>query len=141
MTDLCGKKVGTTRSTSFPDEIKKWSDANCVAAGLAAIEYVPAENSIDARNQLKQGRLDAAVQGSETLPYAMKNEPGTYKMLGTPFTVGYQGIAFRKEDTQLREAVTDALAALIADGTYGQILAKYDLSANAVEKPLFNAAP
>ncbi|MFC3058714.1 ABC transporter substrate-binding protein [Paenirhodobacter populi] len=141
MTDLCGKKVGTTRSTSFPDEIKKWSEANCVAAGKPAIDYVPAENSIDARNQLKQGRLDAVVQGSETLPYAMENEPGLYRMLGAPFTVGYQGIAFRKEDTQLREAVTEALSALIADGTYGAILAKYDLSANAVEKPLLNAAP
>src|SRR6516165_11865882 len=24
-TDLCGKKIGTTRSTSFPAEIEKWS--------------------------------------------------------------------------------------------------------------------
>ncbi|HEY0212733.1 MAG TPA: ABC transporter substrate-binding protein [Paenirhodobacter sp.] len=141
MTDLCGHKVGTSRSTSFPDEIKKWSDANCVAAGKPAIEYAPADNSIDARNQLKQDRIDAVVQGSETLPYAMQNEPGKYRILGTPFTLGYQGIAFRKKDTQLREAVTEALAALIADGTYGKILAQYGLSANAVEKPLLNAAP
>ena len=28
-TDLCGKKVGTTRSTSFPVEIEKWSKQNC----------------------------------------------------------------------------------------------------------------
>src|SRR5947199_6018977 len=27
--DLCGKKVGTTRSTSFPVEIEKWSKQNC----------------------------------------------------------------------------------------------------------------
>ncbi|HEY0276446.1 MAG TPA: transporter substrate-binding domain-containing protein, partial [Paenirhodobacter sp.] len=74
MEDLCGRKVGTSRSTSFPDEIKKWSDANCTAAGKPAIEYVPADNSIDARNQMKQERIDAVVQGSETLPYAMQNE-------------------------------------------------------------------
>lgn len=141
MTDLCGRKVGTTRSTLFPDEIKLWSDENCVAAGKPAIEYVPADNSIDARNQLKQNRIDAVVQGSETIPYAMQKEPGIFKMLGEPFTIGYQGIAFRKADTQLREAVSEALAAVIADGTYGKILAKYELSANAVEKPLLNAAP
>ena len=29
--DLCGKKVGTTRSTSFPIEIEKWSKQNCEA--------------------------------------------------------------------------------------------------------------
>ncbi len=69
-TDLCGKKVGTTRSTSFPVEIEKWSKQNCEPAGKPAMQYVPGENSIDVRNQLKQGRIDAAVQGSETLPYA-----------------------------------------------------------------------
>src|SRR5512142_2966771 len=65
-TDLCGRKIGTTRSTSFPQEIEKWSKANCEAAGKPAAQYVPGENSIDVRNQLKQSRIGAAVQGSET---------------------------------------------------------------------------
>lgn len=140
-TDLCGAKVGTVRSTSFPAEIEKWSKASCEGAGRPAITYVPGENSIDVRNQLKQGRIDAAVQGSETLPYAQSNEPGRYRIVGEPFAVGYQGIAFRKDATQLREAVTGALEALIADGTYAAILAKWGLSANAVAKPMLNASP
>ena len=140
-TDLCGRRVGTTRSTSFPAEIDKWSKASCEAAGKPAVAYVPGENSIDVRNQLKQGRIDAAVQGSETLPYAQSNEPGRYRILGAPFTVGYQGIAFRKDDAALREAVTDALRGLIADGAYKAVLAKYGLAANAVPEPLLNAAP
>jgi polar amino acid transport system substrate-binding protein len=140
-TDLCGKKVGTTRSTSFPVEIQKWSKEKCEGAGKPAVVYVPAENSIDAREQLKQGRVDAVVQGSETLPYALHNEPGKYRILGKPFTLGYQGIAFAKDDTVLRGAVTDTLAALIKDGTYGKILDKYGLGANGVDKPLLNAAP
>ncbi|MET4276834.1 polar amino acid transport system substrate-binding protein [Bradyrhizobium sp. F1.2.2] len=84
-TDLCGKKVGTTRSTSFPVEIEKWSKQNCEPAGKPGIQYVPGENSIDVRNQLKQGRIDAAVQGSETLPYAQTQEPGKYRVIGEPF--------------------------------------------------------
>ena len=139
--DLCGKRVGTVRSTSFPAEIEKWSKANCEAAGKAAIDYMPGENSIDVRNQLKQGRVDAAVQGSETLPYAQSNEPGRYRLLGTPFAVGYQGIAFRKDAGPLRDVVTGALEALIADGTYTAILTKWGLSANALAKPLLNASP
>src|SRR6478672_5945400 len=35
-TDLCGMKVGTTRSTSFPVEIEKWSKQNCEAGGKPA---------------------------------------------------------------------------------------------------------
>lgn len=139
-TDLCGKKIGTTRSTSFPIEIEKWSKRDCEAAGKPAAIYVPGENSIDVRNQLKQGRIDAAVQGSETLPYALANEPGRYRIVGKPFTTGYQGIAFRKGDP-FRETVTEALRALIADGTYRAVLTKYGLEGNAVAEPLLNAAP
>jgi polar amino acid transport system substrate-binding protein len=140
-TDLCGKKVGTVRSTSFPGDIEAWSKKNCEAAGKPAIEYVPGENSIDVRNQLKQGRIDAAVQGSETLPYALQNETGKYRIVGTPFTLGYQGIAFRKDGAALREAVTEAMRAIIADGTYKAVLDKYSLGDNALPEPLINASP
>lgn len=140
-TDLCGKKVGTTRSTSFPGDIEAWSKRSCEAAGKPPVLYVPGENSIDVRNQMKQGRIDAAVQGSETLPYAMQNEAGKYRILGAPFTLGYQGIAFRKADTALREAIMEALRDLIADGTYVAILKKYGLGDNAVAEPLVNASP
>lgn len=139
--DLCGKKVGTTRSTSFPADIEAWSKRVCEAAGKPAVQYVPGENSIDVRNQLKQGRIDAAVQGSETLPYAMANEAGKYRITGAPFTLGYQGIAFRKTDTALREAVMEALRGLIADGSYATILGKHGLGDNAVAEPLVNASP
>src|SRR6266702_6837961 len=134
--DLCGKKVGTTRSTSFPAEIEKWSKQNCEANGKPAVQYVPGENSIDVRNQLKQGRIDAAVQGSETLPYAQSQEAGKYRVVGEPFSTGYQGIMFRKDDAAFREVVTQHLAAMVADGSYKAILDKYGLGANAVHQPL-----
>jgi len=138
--DLCGRKVGTTRSTSFPIEIDKWSKQNCETAGKPTVAYVPGENSIDVRNQLKQGRIDAAVQGSETLPYAQQQESGKYRVVGEPFSTGYQGIMFRKDDVALREVVTQHLAAMIIDGSYKAILDKYGLGANAVRQPLMNAA-
>lgn len=139
--DLCGKKVGTTRSTAFPLEIEKWSKQNCEAAGKPAIQYVPGENSIDVRNQLKQGRIDAAVQGSETLPYAQSQEPGKYRVIGEQLSTGYQGIMFRKDDAALREVVTEKLTAMIADGSYKAVLDKWGLGANAVTQPMLNAAP
>ncbi len=139
--DLCGKKIGTTRSTSFPAEIEKWSKQACEGAGKPAAQYVPGENSIDVRNQLKQGRIDAAVQGSETLPYAQQQEAGKYRIVGEPISTGYQGIMFRKDDAAFREAVTSELKAMIDDGTYKKVLDKYGLGANAVREPLLNAAP
>ena len=72
MAALCGKNVGASRRTSFPKEIAAWSDAHCAGR---PINVVGTEGSADARTQLRQGRIDAAVQGSETLGYIMEQEP------------------------------------------------------------------
>ncbi len=127
--DLCGKMVGASRATNWPAKIEEWSAANCVAKGKPAIKVVGTEGSADARAQLKSGRLDAAVQGLETLPYFQKLEPNTYVLIGQPFTEDLMGIAFAKTETQLRDAVKGALDRLQAKGIYDQILAKYGLQA------------
>lgn len=136
MTSLCGKSVGASRRTFFPKDIAAWSDANC---GANPIKFVGTEGSGDARTQLKQGRIDAAVQGSETLPYVMGLEPNAYKPLGTPIAFGFNGIALSPKEKGLHEAVAGALDALIADGTYKTILAKWQLGENAVDKAAINA--
>lgn len=137
MSALCGKSVGTSRRTSFPGEIGKWSAANCASN---PIKVVGTEGSGDARTQLRQGRIDAAVQGNETLPYVMGQEPNTYEPVGEAFG-GSQltGMSLPKDATDLQQAVADALDALIADGTYKTLLAKWHLSADAVEKAQINA--
>jgi polar amino acid transport system substrate-binding protein len=139
--DLCGKTVGASRRTSFPGEMEKWSKANCEAAGKPALKIVGTEGSADARTQLKQKRLDAAVQGSETLPYLMSVEPNAYAIVGDPFTRQHQGMGFAKKDTALRDAVAAALKAMIADGSYKAVLAKWNLEANAVSEVMINEVP
>lgn len=137
--DLCGKAVGTSRSTSFPADTAAWSAKNC--AGKAPISVVGTEDTSSARMQLKQGRIVAGVQGSETLPYAMKLEPNTYRPVGAPFATSPEGIAFAKSNTKLRDAVHGALDKLIADGTYGKIVAKWGLQSSAVHQLTMNGAP
>lgn len=136
-TDLCGKKVGASRATTWPADITAWSNTNCVAKGLKPIEPVGTEGSVDARAQLKTGRLDAAVQGNETLPYFQQLEPNTYVLLGEPFTDKLVGIPFVKtaEGSQLRDAVKGAIERLQAKGGYDQIIAKYGLKPNVL-KPI-----
>jgi polar amino acid transport system substrate-binding protein len=133
LTDFCGKTVGMSRRTSFPDETAKWSAANCEAKGLEAIKVVGTEGSADARAQLKQGRLDAAVQGSETLPYLLQLEKDTYSVIGEPFTEVFQGIGFAKKETELRDAYAGALKALMESGEYKTIFAKYGLEGTLLD--------
>jgi len=136
--DLCGKKVGASRSTNWPGQIEEWSKQNCVAKGKPAIAVVGTEGSIDARTQLKSGRLDGGVQGSETLNYFQKLEPNTYVILGSAFTESLMGIPAAKTEPQLRDAVKGALERLQKNGTYDQIAAKYGLAGNKLSPIAIN---
>jgi len=133
---LCGKTVGASRRTSFPKLVAAWSDAHC---GGDPIKFVGTEGSADARIQLKQGRLDAAVQGGETLPYMMDLEPGAYIPIGDVFAVQFTGLALSVKEKALQQAVVEALNALIADGSYRALLAKWKLTDYGVEKATINA--
>lgn len=137
--DLCGKRVGTSRRTTFPVEIAKWSAANCEANGKPAIVVVGTEGSADARAQLRQARLDAAVQGSETLPYIQAQEPGNYRVIGEPLMVQLTGLGVAKSNTALSQAIVATLDGMIADGSYLAILKKWKLETGAVEKAQLNA--
>ena len=125
--DLCGKKVGASRSTNWPSQMEELSKTVCAAKGKPAMQVIGTEGSVDARTQLKSGRLDAAVQGSETLPYFQKQEPNSIVLIGTPFSEQLSGIPVVKTDPQLRDAIRQALERLQAKGIYDQILAKYGL--------------
>ena len=136
--DLCGKKVGTVRSTSFMANIADWSAAHCT--GKPPIEAVGVDRMPLVALELQQGRIDAAVRGSETLPTVMAQEPGVYRVLAPPFTVVFQGIAFAKAETGLRDAVLGALKGLVADGTYATLIGKWKLEASAAKAITMNGA-
>ena len=128
--DICGAKVGASRNTNWPVQIAAWSNDNCVAKGKPAIVVVGTEGSVDARTQLKTGRIDAAAQGSETLPYFQTMEANTYVLLGKPLFEQETGIPVSKTEPVLRNAVMTALQNLQRNGIYDQLLAKYKLQAS-----------
>jgi len=128
--DLCGRKVGASRSTNWPKQIEEWSQANCVAKGKPSINVVGTEGSVDARTQLKSGRIDAGVQGNETLPYFQSQEPNTFVIVGEPFTESIVGIPVAKTEPQLRDAIKGALERLQKNGAYDKLLAKYSLQSS-----------
>lgn len=139
ITDLCGKKVGTSRRTTFPAEIAEWSKANCEAAGKPAINVIGTEGSADARAQLRQSRIDAAMQGSETLPYLKTQEKDMYKTVGLPISSQFTGLGVSKKKPELSEAVKVALQSMIDDGSYQAILKKWNLELGAIKTVTINA--
>ena len=133
--DLCGLKVGASRSTTWPADIKAWSDRNC---GAKPLEIIGTEGSIDTRIQLRTGRLDVGVQGSETIGWLQQTDPGLFRPIGTAFTEVIGGIPMNKTDPALRDAVRAAVQKLMDDGTYKALLAKWHLEDNAIPKATIN---
>jgi polar amino acid transport system substrate-binding protein len=140
-TDLCGKTVGASRRTNFPAQMARWSEENCVKAGKEPLVIKGTEGSADARAQLRQGRIDAGVQGNESLPYLMSLDPDTYTLVGAPFAPTLQGIAVSKKNPELRDAVVSAVKAIIADGSYQKIVEKYGVQPNAIKTVAVNGTP
>jgi polar amino acid transport system substrate-binding protein len=129
--DMCGLKVGANRRNGFAAAMNKWSEANCLPAGKPAIQVQETDGTSAARLALKQGRVDVTVQSSESVPYTMTLEKGIYVAIGKPLTSQLIVVAFPKNSSALRLAVTQAMKEAIADGSYAAALSKHGLSSNS----------
>lgn len=139
--ELCGQTISTVRSTTYPALTEQWSNENCVAGGLESIEIIGAESSPEVRLQVRQGRAVAGVIGGETMAFVNSQEGNLYRLIGEPLVDAYYGAAFRKEDSEFRDAFADTLQELIDDGTYTEIFESWDLTTHAVSEVLINSEP
>lgn len=138
-TDVCGKSVAGSRTGTIPRDVAKWSDENCVASGKDAIKFEGVADSNAARLGMKQGRYEVVVQGSETLSWLVQIEPEKYSIIGDPILNNdVFGIGFKKDNPQLRDAVAASVNQMIEDGEYANLLGKWNLKTNAIEKAVVN---
>jgi polar amino acid transport system substrate-binding protein len=141
LTDLCGKTITTSRGTSYPDTVKKWSDKNCVGAGKPAIDVIIDTDLGQQLTNLKTGRAVAAVQGLEAVPTIVAMDTTLYRPLGKPFSSTLMGMAFLPDETMLRDAFAFALKKVIADGTYDELIKKWKLDLSPYKDVSFDAGP
>jgi polar amino acid transport system substrate-binding protein len=90
---------------------------------------------------VKTGRADAAMQGLESIPTLMENDPGVFKPLGEPVGSAHMSIAFNKDDDVLLDAFVFALRKAIDDGTYAELIPKYKLELSAYTEVTVNGEP
>ncbi|MGY3078134.1 polar amino acid transport system substrate-binding protein [Bradyrhizobium sp. LM6.10] len=140
---LCGKHVAATRSSLIEIQgIEKWSEENCLKNGKPAVEVVPGENTAQSRLLVQQGRADAAITGEGVISYQNKVEGNQYAVISKPVVKLLTGFAFAKDNLQLGQELKTALAAVVADGTYGQLLRKWGLTDQAsIGQPTINGQP
>ncbi len=137
--DLCGKTVALQRGTTQED-VAKAQQAKCTAAGKPQIKVLTFDKDTDALLQIKGGRAVADMNDFPVAAYNAKTSGGgnDFEVVGEQIEAGPYGIGVRKEDTQLRNALQAALKAIIADGGYDKVLAKWNVDKGALKTAAIN---
>jgi polar amino acid transport system substrate-binding protein len=136
--DLCGRKLALQKGTAQVEDAEA-QQAKCAAAGKPAIKVMTFPDQPGANLAIISGRAEVGMTDSPVAAYQAKQSGGQLKVVGEPFGTAPYGIALPK-GSPLVKPMQEAMKALIADGTYGEILAKYGIEAGAITEPGINQA-
>jgi polar amino acid transport system substrate-binding protein len=137
--DLCGMTVAVQQGTTQDTGILTPQEAKCPAGkGLRVLRF---EKDADALQQVKNGRAVADVEDFPVAAYNAATSGGGADFDVVPQQVGdigSYGIAVPTGNTALRDSLQSALRAIIQDGTYDEILARWKVTAGALKTAAVN---
>ena len=142
LADLCGKTVAEESAVSQIDLIKAAS-AKCPNGQTITLMLLPTDG--DAQTAVRAGKAAADLLDAPTAAYSAQTagngqyfdvviDPANPSGVSTVPT----GIGVLKKDADLTKALQGALQNLIQNGTYKQLLDKYNLGAYAVTSATIN---
>ncbi len=121
--DLCGHSVALLTGAWDFQYLTKVSAETCVNASLKAIDLQQFTTQNAAELAVSSGRVEIVAAGSAKLAYLAK-QTGKYDMAKLVSNAVYNGIGVRRGDP-LGPALKDALQAMMDDGSYKSIMAKW----------------
>jgi polar amino acid transport system substrate-binding protein len=137
--DLCGLRVAMQEGTVQVDYLEGTAEdpggqsQACVDAGEEAITVLKFPSDPEAVQALLAGQAEAEMADYPVAAYSASQNEGEIEIItGYQFDAAPYGIAVRKSSTELRDALQAALDQLIDNGTYGEVLAEWDLEAGAI---------
>ena len=122
--DLCGKKVAVQVQSPEENSIDEANGGICESNKITK-EIYPVD--LEAIAILKQNGVAAALDDSPVADYCVKQDPNNLDLGGPPFKLVPEGIAVDPKNGELLNAIQQAMLAIYKDGSYRQILAKWNL--------------
>ncbi|MDI9957661.1 ABC transporter substrate-binding protein [Rhodococcus erythropolis] len=138
--DVAGKKIAVGSGTNQEALLVKWSEQN-VAAGLAPTDISYYQNTTDYYLPLQSGRIDAYFGPNPSSQFHAKQSGETEvvgEFSGAGDTLQGQIAVLVKKDNGLIKAINDAINHTIENGTYQQILERWNITNEAVDTSLIN---
>ena len=132
---LCGKTIAVTLG-GIQESQARADDARCKAAGLDAVNVMTLPTAQDSALTLRQGRADAYYDSTPGVVMLLQEMPDVFEPVGSEFESDTSiGIATRKGDTALQDALKGAVREVVADGSYAELIAKWKLPASVAIFP------
>jgi len=138
MEDTCGHTIAVAEG-GHPVALLTKQSASCTAAGKKAVTIKQFPDVNQAILAVQNNRADATITDFTKSAYEVGHSKGTLEQAGDPFAPSKAGWAVPK-NSPLTPALSDAIDALIQDGTYASILAKWQIAQAKVSKAVVNGA-
>lgn len=113
--DLKGKKLGVGQGSNYAD----------MAKAVGGIEVKTYPGAPEYLQDLASGRIDAALNDSLMIPFAIKEAKLPVKPGAPVGTTTQMGIPFAKGNPQFKAAIDKAIGAMEADGSFKKISMKW----------------
>jgi polar amino acid transport system substrate-binding protein len=137
--DACGTRVAVQKATVQVEDVTARS-AQCEADGKPAITIDQYEGQDEATAAVVSGKDDAGLADLPVMVYAVQQTNGQLEVLGEPYGNAPYGYVVAKDQTEFAQVLADAVQALIADGSYQDVLTKWGVEAGAIDTPTVNPA-
>ncbi len=136
--DLCGKTVSVEKGTTEQEEATA-QNGKCTKAGKKGVTVLTYPDQNGANLAISSGRAELGMSDSPVAAYQVKQSGGAFKLVGETYGTAPYGLAIPKS-SGMTTPVLAALKAVIANGTYMQILTKWGVQAGALTTPAINGA-
>ncbi|WBU37664.1 ABC transporter substrate-binding protein [Homoserinibacter sp. YIM 151385] len=137
---LCGVSVGIQTGTDYVADEALFSE-NCEQEGLEALDAIEFPSATEVTTALQSGRVEASFTNLATGAYQNLQTDGAVTVFPSPLmSKVYNGIIVAHESEDLAQALLGALEAIIADGTYEEIMAEWGLESQVLLEPGINLA-
>ncbi|WP_258596797.1 ABC transporter substrate-binding protein [Mesorhizobium sp. AR07] len=135
--DLCGITTAIDKGTTEIEDAKKASE-DCVKAGKPEVNASVLPGTSKIVLALQSNRADVAMIDTAAGAHIAQQHKGEFEVPGTSYAPRPYGLVLPKGSDELAKAMQGALQALIDEGTYGKILAKWGQEVGAVSKATIN---
>jgi polar amino acid transport system substrate-binding protein len=137
--DLCGKSIAAVRGGIQAQYLEEKAK-ECADAGEEKLTVLTFAGNAEEQLAVKQGKAAAMLENYPTAAVFAEESNGELELVdGLQVEQQFFGMVLPKDSTELRDALVKAWQAIIDDGSYADVLEKWNLSGIAISEAGVNA--